>query len=317
MSLLTSFKIILIYSFPLVTLIGLITNSISFVIFSRKRFRNTIFSTYFRFYILFQTLNLILPINKMLELNMNIYVSQSSNFMCKLRFFYPNVNFSNAGWLLAIISIDRFICISYPTKFLFRKSQLFQIFTSCFIILCNICYYSSSWFYYLKETTANLTNHTDILSSYTCVSPNFETDLLELIQQMIAPFCIMIIFTLLTIKNVYRSRKIINQSNGSSSKTMVNDRKFAISSIAINILFLLSSLPYFLLSMINDYSDAFINLIDLFEFLISISFFILYLNLNSTFLINKFFNSMFQIELRSSFLNRNISMNNSNSRATV
>ena len=113
-------KEIIVYSFPVITLIGLITNTTSFVIFSRKKFQNTIFSTYFRFFITFQNLNLILPINKILEFNFNIYFSRISNFTCKLRIAFLYVNFAIAAWFLVIISIDRFLAISLPAKFISR-----------------------------------------------------------------------------------------------------------------------------------------------------------------------------------------------------
>ena len=127
---LTSIKAIIVYSFPIITLIGLITNTITLAIFSRKRFQNTIFSTYFRFFIAFQSLNLILPINKILEFNFNIYFSRISNFTCKLRNFYGYFNLTCSAWLLVAISLDRYLCIAYPSRFLFRKKLLFQILTN-------------------------------------------------------------------------------------------------------------------------------------------------------------------------------------------
>ena len=93
---------VIVYSFPMITLIGLIANSISFVVFSRKRFENTIFSTYFRFLLLFQTLNLIVPVDKMLEWNLDLSFSRISNFTCKLRvaFVYFNFAIAPGSWSL-------------------------------------------------------------------------------------------------------------------------------------------------------------------------------------------------------------------------
>ena len=145
-------KTIIVYSYPVISLIGLIANSLSFVIFSRKRFQNTIFSTYFRFYLVYETINLILPINKMFELNFGLYFSSLSNIFCKLRQVIGYSGYAIAAWFLVVVSLDRFLSIAFPSKFLFRKKHQFQILTSCFIIGFNYCLYIPFWFYYLKES---------------------------------------------------------------------------------------------------------------------------------------------------------------------
>ena len=300
-------KTIIVYSFPLITLTGLVTNSLSFYIFSRTKFQNTIFSTYFRFYLLFQTLNLILPINKMFELNFDMFFSRISKLSCCFRFFYPNFNFSNSAWLLAVISIDRYLSISFSKKFSFRKKTNFQIITCCFIFAYNACFFTSSWFYYLKEyrLSINQTNN-QTKPIYKCVPSGIEVDIMEMFQQIFAPFLLMILFTSLTIENVLRSRHQIN--NVSSIRKINIDRKFIISSITINLLFLLFNSPYFFFSFLNDYTTVFSNYNDLFKLFESLSYFFLYINLTSTFFINNCVNSMFKTELKSvSFFRTRIS----------
>jgi hypothetical protein len=145
MSTLILLRIVIVYTFPVISFIGFITNIISFVIFSRKRFENTIFSTYFRFYLVFEIINPIFPINKMFELNFEIYFGLISDFCCKLRRFFSNYNTSNTPWFLVIISLDRFLSIAYPTRFLLRKKPIFQILISFFIIGINFGLYTPFW----------------------------------------------------------------------------------------------------------------------------------------------------------------------------
>jgi hypothetical protein len=121
-----------------------------------------------------------------------------------------------------------------------------------------------------------------------------------LLQQFIIPFILMIFFTFLTAKNLYRSRKInstLSSNSSKSNKTINIDRKFTITSVIINILFLLFNLPYFLLFMINKYTNLFINLNDLFEFLEAFTYLMLYVNLGFTIFINYFVNTMFKQEI--------------------
>ena len=283
------FKKIIVYSFPVISIVGIVTNSLSFLIFTRKRFQNTVFSTYFRFYILFEMLNLILPINKMFEFNFNIYLSLVSDFFCKLRKFFGSCNYAITPWFLVIISLDRFLSIAYPARFLFRKKPIFQILISCFTIGFNLCLYTPFWFYYIKEIRTNLSNQT--ISSYNCEPPGLWVEFINLSQEFLIPFFLMLLFTLLTIRTVFNSRAA-SSNNTSKSK----DMKFAVSSITINILFLLLSSPYFILLLIKDYSDLFVNISDLFELLEAISYFLYYIYSVIFLFINYYSNSMFKKE---------------------
>ena len=295
MSLLLLMKKFVVYSFPAITFIGLIINPLSFIIFSRKRFKNATFSTYFRCFILFQTFSLILPINKMFEFNFKIYLDSMSNFICKLKYFYGYFNIANAAWFLVVISIDRYLSITYPVKFLWRKKRLFQILTCLFIIGFNVCLLTPTWLYYIKEI--NEPNDTNVYSLF-CSSHVVWVDTVEILHQVLIPFLLMILFTCLTSRFVFKSRKITN-----NTKTIKNDLKFTISSISINILFLIFNFPHFLLYMIKEYSSLFDDSINLFKILQSFSYFLLYLNLISTFFINYVVNSIFKKEFRIMFLN--------------
>ena len=174
MSALKLIKTIIAYSFPLITLIGLITNSITFVIFSRKRFQNTIFSTYFRFFLVIQTLNLISPLNKLLEWNFDFYFSRISNFTCKLRFWFIYVNIAIAAWFQVIISIDRYLAICLPARFILRKKSIFQILASFIIIGFNFIMYIPSLLYYLFEINSNQSSFMNqTVTIVSCASPGF------------------------------------------------------------------------------------------------------------------------------------------------
>jgi hypothetical protein len=310
MSSLISLRTIIVYTLPVITLIGLFINSLSFMIFSRKRFNKTIFSTYMRCFILIQTLNLILPINRFLELNLNLYFSRISNFCCKLRNVFSHLFLANSAWLLAVISFDRYLSVSYPNRYLFRKKVKFQVITCFCVIAFNFSTLSPTWLYYLNET--NITNQSMIPS--TCVSPSNWLDTLELFQLSINPFFFMILFTFLTIKNVFKSRNKINQKTNGQSTSKQNDRKFVISSIAINICFLILNFPHFFLKIIKEYTKLFNNSKDLLALLQAIFLFLLYINLISTFLVQYLVNSIFKSEFEIFLFRNRISLKKQNKR---
>ncbi len=237
-----------------------------------------------------------MPINKVFELNYNSYFSKISNFTCKLRFIYPYFNNSNASWLLVVISIDRFVSISHPRKFLLKKKPWFQHIISFSIIIFHIFFYIPTWFnYYLKEQT-KVTNETiknnKTNRSYKCVTVGIWIELMGLMQQIIIPFIIMALFTILAWMTVFKSR--LKAATTRSNK----DIKFTIASITINIQFLILNLPYFLIGVIYEYTNVFDNEKNLFYFLNALTYFLVYSNMGSTFLINYFVNSIFKIEVK-------------------
>ena len=296
MSLLITLKTIIVYTFPVISLVGFITNIISFVIFSRKRFQNTIFSTYFRIYLVFEIMNLILPINKMFELNFGMYFYFISDFCCKLRRFFANCNYAMTPSFLVLISIDRYLSIAYPAKFPYRKKSLFQILISSVIITVNFGFYTPFWFYYLKETRKNETNQTSPVISYECITLLQWLEYFNIFQQYVLPFSLMFLFTISTIRTVYKSR---GSSSNNSTITKSKDMKFAISSITFNILFLLFSSPYFILFVLKDYFDLFDDESHLYDLFYSISYFLFFFNSTISFYSNYISNSMFKKELKS------------------
>jgi hypothetical protein len=285
-------KTIIVYSYPVIALIGLAANCLSFLIFSRKKFKKTVFSIYYRFYLAFQILNLITPINKMLELNFAFHFTRISDFTCKIRHYYMNANYSISSTLLTVISIDRYLSICHSTKYFWRKNPTFQILTSCIVILFNFLFNSLSLVNNLKEIKTNRTNETKI--SFKCIPPGITYDLMKLLQHSLIPFCLMIIFTLLTLKTIFNSRNNIN-----SKRLQSKDVKFAIASIVNNLIFFLFQTPYTILTIIDDYVISFdsANLNDLKKLLQAIFYSFAYINLGLTFFINYFVNSMFRKEI--------------------
>ena len=82
------------------------------------------------------------------------------------------------------------------------------------------------------------------------------------------------------------------------AKLTTKDRKFAISSITINIQFIILNLPYFMIGVIYEYTNLFDNAKNLFFFLHAFTYFLFYVNLGTTFFINYFVNSIFRNEIK-------------------
>ncbi len=287
------------YTYLIISVIGFITNLISFIILSSKTFRNTVFSSYFRFIAFFNILSMIIPINKFLEYNLNIWIRDFSDSLCKFRMYYFYILFPVYCWGLVAISIDRFIAISYPNKFSFRKKTTFQILVCIIILTFNCIYYIPLLFSFVKISKQfnNKTNQTII--SQRCSNNVYSKDWFNTFNTTIIPFSIMFIFTLLTLINLFKSRKI-----ASNCKTKQKDIKFAITTISLNVIFLFLNLPYSTYSIINFYISDSIDK-ELEKLIYSIVYVPYYFNLITIFFINVTVNKMFQDEFKRIFFKIN------------
>jgi hypothetical protein len=301
---LNQFKIFIVYSYFLISSIGLVVNIIGFIVFSGKNFQNTVFSVYFRFMLIIDTLGLLIPINRVFEYNLSINFRYLSNFSCKLRMMYTNVVHPISGWILVVISIDRFLSICYPMRFSIRKNKWFQILVINVVLILNLIFYSLFLTYDLdiKRKIINSTNNQTKQSYSISCESNMEQLILfmDLFEASLIPFSLMILFSSLSIRKIFITRKSTYQK-----KARQKDIRFAIVSIGLDITFLILTLPHYLFFLVTRFSK--ITNPFLFDFFNSIKFFLYYLNFISVFFTNFLVNSMFRNNLLTlmPFLKRN------------
>jgi hypothetical protein len=297
-------KTIIVYLFVLVMLLGVIFNSLAFIIFSGKRFKKTVFSTYFRFLIITDTFSVIfMPINKILELNFDIYIEKLSNTMCKLRLYVPYVISPISGWILVVISLDRWISIANSNRCLFRNKFWFQILICVLIFGFHILFYSPILLFTLETKIEynNLTNETTINQS--CSKDLDLLGWMDAFESCIVPFALMILFTLMTICSIIILRKRSNSREKHQKLAMKKkDIKFAVVSIILNAIFLVLNSPFSLLNLF----DVSIEDNSISDFVLSIRFFLYYLNFITVFFINISVNSIFRNEFFNLLKKKNI-----------
>ena len=285
------------YGSLLIAIIAFIGNILSFYIFSRKKFKKTIFSFYFRVEIVFNFLYLLMPINNYLEKEWNIHFKTISNLTCKLRYYYGDLTTPISNFILAIVSIDRYLTIVYPKSFFsFRKNLSFKISSCLFLTIFNLIYYIPDLVLFGLDVQNNKTinNETQIL----CYRKHEILNYLNFLNDAFIPFGIMTLFTILLLKSIYesrkRSRELINVSSSqTSNKTKSRDIRFAITSISVNLVFIFSTLPlYFSFFLLSYHNQIFIILDSFFMILY-------YTKFGSMFFINYFTNSLFRNEFNS------------------
>lgn len=285
--------------YPIVVIVGTVCNSLAFIIFSRRKFNNTIFSTYFRFLAVNDTVSLLfLTLNKFLIIRFDFYIGEISDLFCKLIGFLAYGIPAISSWILVVISFDRMINITLASRFLFRKNQKFQVITCVGIFLFNITYYGHLFFseIYYKSQYDNITNTTTEVVYCTAYEITYILSWSDLFNSTLIPFTLMIISTIVTLKSLYKQRSRVkytavkaNNENSNKSK----DAKFAFTSVALNIMFFLLNIPFCILSLSSLYLIIDDKTLSLIKAVISIFY---YINFLTVFFVNILFNSIFKKE---------------------
>jgi hypothetical protein len=275
--------------------VGVVGNSVAFVVCSRSKLKTTVFSVYFRFVAFIDTITLLLnPFLAFLTSQYRITPSIISNDWCRFFTIFMWAPTATTSWILMTISLDRLISIKFPARFLIRKKRWFQL-AICFVwTVKDFIYYSQSYFSTVETVNyrRNGTNKTFSMSQ--CVI--FRSDIaywLELFNSCLIPSLFMFTCTVLILKSIFVSNRKMNQSNQTKSANSERKSKFAISAISVNMYFFLTVLSASLFLLFSQYIKIEPNL----NSVISKWAFNLYYSLfASTFYINVTVNSIFRDE---------------------
>ena len=287
------------YCYPVIVAIGTIANFLSFIIFSRKRFRNTIFATYFRILLIMDTIGLVyLAMGKFLYFKSKIHIRDFNVTLCRLTLLLAYSIPPISAYILVAISIDRWLTITKPDVLPIKKKSSFQVCVCIVIVLANLIYNGQLFFSYLgvditDETRMKFLNR----SKPVCLIPYPDTlNMMDLINSTIIPFLLMIVSTALTIKSVFDSSRKNQSTNQAQTDRQIRRRdiKFSITSIAFNIIFLILNLPFALSSVIPNTTMSNIES----YFLVILLLFLTYLNHATVFFINISVNKIFREELK-------------------
>jgi hypothetical protein len=301
-------KTVIIYSFPVVSFFGTLGNLVSFIIFSRKKFKNTTFWTYYRFLCITDTFGLFICvcnfIYNIFGINLRIFNEFSCKFIVLIAYAMP----TTGGWTLVVISLDRLVNIVWPNRLNLIKKTYFQILVCIGILIANIAVYFQTLlshiitvFEYYEYLDYPTSNDTSLNSTYLCsVSWYLQGPLLvwlDLFNSAVFPFTFMVIFTTINIIVLYRYKRLITRSNNSIPREQSTSvTRFAATSIALNVLYLVLNIPLVLYYLLSRYQVEIITgpgsvLVP------KISIWLFYVNSATVFYTNLCVNTIFRKEL--------------------
>ena len=292
---------IILIIFPIIYAIGTLGNIVSFKIFSRKRFKNTIFEIYYRYLILIETFILQYVLFEFIVFSFHINIKSifECNLINTITEYYIYILSASASWTIACISLDRSIRVIYPQKFSFKNKKIFQYFFCNLILIFNFIFYLPVLFKNYNQVNSATQHNNDEpkifnqslnLTLKLCIEGKQVPHVywMDFFNSTILPFSIMILSTISLLVFVFKSRKRLNRINSDYIK-------FAIESIAIDASFLILSLPLVSYSLISIYIKIENELIDELIYVFTCDFY--YLNFAILFYVNYSFNSIFKNEI--------------------
>lgn len=101
-----------------ISIIGIVLNVLTFLVFSRKKLRKRAFGRYFRVKLIADTLSLIHSFRDFAVFVFDCSLDDVQNiFLCKFVEYSLYVSWSISCWMVVLISLDRFVSIAFHQKY--------------------------------------------------------------------------------------------------------------------------------------------------------------------------------------------------------
>ena len=116
---------------------GILGNLISFVVFSRKRFKFTIFHIYFRLFVITDSIVLFQALNMTIGYSSDIWIDDLFSIVCILDEYIYYVACPISAHILVVFTIDRYLSVKNPDQFACRTKKHFQLAICAAIVVYN------------------------------------------------------------------------------------------------------------------------------------------------------------------------------------
>ena len=230
---------------PLILAFGLIGNSLGIKVLLNKELVNIGPRDIYIYLLITDSFYLLQLIVSFLQYSYDLNLSAISDLSCRL-WNYFNYSFATVScWLIVYISLDRCISIQRPAwRFIMRKKNIQLIFYLLVIVTCLIWYIPVP-FYFNGEKSLSSNNQTSkIICKFV---DDFGCNLLsymDLALRVLLQFLLMIDLNIILISSLCEKRRNINDIFLSGvNPTFFRETKLAVSSICLNIIYIVTQLP--------------------------------------------------------------------------
>ena len=276
--------VIITVAVEIMTILGSV---ISFIIFSRKAFKKSSIGVYCRSLAIFDLFVIYMVFYSLATTITNTESIVTSRILCNLQYYIASGVSSVPYWVLVFFSFDQLIIVSRTERFKFFKKRWFQytIIFGMFIIQALI-YLPAFIFTDIRYLTIG-NQIIPLCDSFSITMP-----IVYLIESCLIPFGLIIVSTTLIVRILIKSRQKISTNLQLTAQMARRNQeyKFAFSSVILNILCIVLSLPLLVAYMISI-DDFFIHFLVLDSCIL-----VFYINFATHFWVHLACNSVFRKE---------------------
>ena len=270
----------------IMTFLGVIGNIISFLVFSRKTFRKNSISIYCRALAIFDMYIVLSIITDFYNILYNYYIPNYSDAVCKILSYAYHAFGPIPAWILVAFSIEKAISLK-KVKHAMNKPILHYL-TVIGIVLFNFLLYIA-FPIFVKLSPLQINSMTLYVCDPYNVSFGLVFNFVFLIEGSGLPFLIMLFSSVIMIKILRDSRHHVEIVSSVDEKRKSRDRKFAVTSITFNVLFIVLKMPILVVTLIGY------NFVSTYVYYIALALY--FLNYSISFLVHFATNSLFRREL--------------------
>lgn len=253
------FKFFVYYILPvLIFFFGLIGNIFGIIISFKQNFKKIGPLIIYRFLFLTDSVYLLFIVTKYLQFGFNISFDDVSSTWCKVnRYFYYSLD-AISPMLIVYIALDRFIAIRFSSRRKTLRIKSVQVGFFAIVFFFNAFYYSPiPIFQDLVDHPFNQTNTSvKFFCDFVDAKSQFILSWMDFVNLVAVPFLCMITLTILLIYVIFGSRKrVISNYSNSENRTFQRDVKFAVTSIGLNLIYIILQLPLALVNFNTSFND--------------------------------------------------------------
>ena len=236
----------------LIFFIGFIGNSTGLIVFIRISSKTFPTRIIFIIYAFINLSCLFYTIIKFLIRNiLSVLLYDLSISFCKLGYFLDFFLLSVANYILAFISMERFLSIKFSKLNTFKK-KLNQFIFIFIIVTYNFLLYTPSIYFlsFVNKTNSSACDY--IKKEYDNLM-----SLMDLINSSLMPFLIMFMFSGLLIQTVLKSRlRLLNLANQRDRIKLRKDIQLSVSLVVFNLAFLLLNAPHTIYHLVSTNANT-------------------------------------------------------------
>ena len=266
--------------------IGFFGNVISFAIFSRKRFQKNSISTYCQALALIDCFTIAEILDTFYLLLYKLEFNNTSDEACKALSYIPPIYNSIPVWILVAFSLDKLLNMRRKTINLLQKKWFQWSLIAGIVLFHLILYIGLPIFVVRREISPGF---------YLCDQTTFEffdtLMIVLVIETCFIPFIIMIVSSIMTIRLLYKSRRLVERAGKLTASRRSRDTRYAISSVVFNFVFIPLKLPIVIYYILSSFDVE----ISIYYFQISILLY--FFTSSSNFFVHMATNSLFRKEL--------------------